>query len=138
MVQVIQGLAADHEHYGGGAPLVHVHYVERMVHGNGIAIRTYGEIKIAAKEVVFARELKLNTIQVLLLTPKTGSHWLYHVQKWVHNEGEYDNYASIDILSPSDAPYEMFASGGVAVDRQMPSQLPSEGSIWIDYEALGE
>jgi len=26
----------------------------------------------------------------------------------------------------------------VAVNRQMPTQLPSDGSIWLDYEALGE
>lgn len=140
MVQVIRGKADDHHHFGGGAPLIHVHHVHRDVHGNGIAIRVYGEIKIAAKEVVFAKELKLNTLQVLVLTPEHMSHWPFWVNKWIHHKGEYDNYASIDIISPGDTNsfYEMFDTGrGSALDPQQ-TVLPYDGSIWLDFVALGE
>jgi hypothetical protein len=116
-------------------PLIHIHYIERTVHGNGIAIKVYGEMKIAAKEYVYARELKLNTIEVLLLTPMTGDHHLYHVQKYVYNKGEYDNYASVDIFSA--AGYEMVASGR-AGEIAAATSLPDEGSIWLDFIVLGE
>ena len=72
-------------------PLIHIHYIERVVHGRGIAVKVYGKMKIAAKEYVYARELKLNTIECLNLTPETGTHTGYIVQKWVYNPGEYDN-----------------------------------------------
>lgn len=135
MVQVIQRPESEHAGYGGGHPLIHVHFIERFVHGNGIGIKVYGEMKIAGKEVVFARELKLNTIQVLVLTPETGAHHLYHVQKYIHNKGEYDNYASVDIFS-ADA-YEMIASGRSG-SISAATSLPSGGSIWLNYIALGE
>jgi hypothetical protein len=117
-------------------PLIHIHYIERTVHGNGIAIKVYGEMKIAAKEYVYARELKLNTIEVLLLTPMTGDHHLYTVQKYVYNKGEYDNYASVDIFSA--AGYEMLAGAGRAVSVDAASSLPEDGSIWLDFIVLGE
>ena len=138
MVQVVLGRWADHEDYGGGAPLVHIHHVERSVHGNGIAIKVYGEVKIAAKEVIFAREMKLNTIQELQLTVETGHHWMFVPQKWVYHKGEYDNYASVDIFCQDAVPYEMRASGAVAVNLTRPSALPEDGSIWLNFEALGE
>jgi hypothetical protein len=116
-------------------PLIHIHYIERTVHGNGIAIKVYGEMKVAAKEYVYAREMKLNTIEVLNLTPMTGDHHLYHVQKYVHNKGEYDNYASIDIFSADG--YEMLASGRSS-SISAASSLPEDGSIWLDFMALGE
>jgi hypothetical protein len=116
-------------------PLIHIHYIERTVHGNGIAIKVYGEMKVAAKEYVYAREMKLNTIEVLTLTPMTGDHHLYHVQKYVHNKGEYDNYASIDIFSADG--YEMLASGRSS-SISAASSLPEDGSIWLDFMALGE
>ena len=106
-------------------PLIHIHHIARDIHGNGIAIRVYGEMKIAAKEIVYARELKLNTIQTLNLTTETGKHTLYHPQKWIYHKGEYDNYASIDIFD--DAGNEITAGSG-----------PSDGSVWLDFIALGE
>ena len=106
-------------------PQVQIHHIERYVHGNGIAVKVWGEMKIAAKEIVYAREMKLNTIQVLLLTTLTGTHTLYHPQKWVYNKGEYDNYASIDIFD--DAGSEITAGSG-----------PEDGSVWLDFMALGE
>jgi len=90
-------------------PLIHIHYIERTVRGSGIAIKVYGEMKIGAKEYVYARELKLNTIEVLVLTPETGDHHLYSVNKYIHNKGEYDNYASVDIYSA--AAYQMDPTG---------------------------
>jgi len=108
-------------------PLIHIHYIERTVHGNGIAVKVYGEMKIAAKEIVYARELQLNTIEVLHLTPHTGVHRGYIPQKWIYNKGEYDNYASIDIFD--DAGNEITAGHANA---------PEDGSIWLDFIALGE
>lgn len=138
MVEVIIAERSDHTYYGGGQPRIEVHHIERAVHGNSIAIKVYGEMKIAAKEVVFARELKLNTLEVLVLTPETGDHWLYHAQKWIYRKGEFNNYASIDILIPQYAPYEMLASGAVALPRTRPTSLPDNGSIWLNFIALGE
>jgi len=107
-------------------PLIHIHYIERVVHGNGIAIKVYGEMKIAAKEYVYARELKLNTLQVLLLTPETGTHAHgYIAHNYIHHKGEYDNYASIDVFD--DTGTEVTAGAG-----------PSDGSIWLNFIAIGE
>ena len=106
-------------------PLIHIHYIDRPVQGRGISVRVYGKMKIAAKEYVYARELKLNTIEVLVLTPETGTHTGYLVQKWVYNPGEYDNYASVDI----------FDTGGTEITA---GRGPEDGSIWLDFIALGE
>jgi len=106
-------------------PLIHIHYIERMVQGSGIAVKVYGEMKIAAKEYVYARELGLNTIQTLQLTPLTGAHTGYIAQTYIHNKGEYDNYASIDV----------FDTGGTEITA---GNGPEDGSIWLNFEALGE
>ena len=82
-------------------------------------------MKVAAKEYVYARELKLNTIEVLLTTPMTGTHTAYITQNWIYNKGEYDNYASIDIFN--DAGTEITAGNG-----------PEDGSLWLNFIALGE
>jgi len=111
-------------------PLIHIHYIERVVHGQGIALKVYGEMKIAAKEVVYARELKLNTIQTLHLTPETGVHRPYIAQKWIYNKGELDNYASIDVFTvEAGTEYEVTAGHTYA---------PEDGSIWLNFIALGE
>ena len=134
MVQVVRverlpltttGSATNDIGYPGWSPLIHIHHVERNVFGNGIAIHVYGEMRIAAKEVVYARELKLNTIQTMTLTAETGTHTSYNVQKYIHAKGEYDNYASIDI----------FNAAGTEITRGLG---PDEGSVWLDFEALGE
>lgn len=127
MVEVIQALAAEHLAYGGGAPLIQIHSIERHVFGNGICIHVYGELKIAAGERVWARELKLKTIQTMNLTceiPRRMGHG-YIANKYIYHKGEYGNYASIDVYDDTGA----WGSRG---------QLPAEGSIWIDFEALGE
>jgi len=127
MVEVITDRrTSDDIGYGDSNPLIHIHHVERNVFGNGIAIHIYGEMRLAAKEVVYARELMLNTIQTLTLTAETGTHNSYNVQKYIYHKGEYDNYASIDIFNTTtDA--EVTAGNG-----------PDEGSVWLDFEALGE
>jgi len=142
MVQVITGADTRRGHTipegtpaGQGTPLIHVHYVRRDVHGNGIGIKVYGELKIAAKEMVYARELKLNTLQVLLLTIEQGTHYNLNPTKWIYNKGEYDNYASIDIFGV--AGYEMLTTGQTATDT-LPTYLPYDGSIWVNFLALGE
>ncbi len=127
MVQVIHVVrTADDIGYPGYSPLIHIHHVERSVFGNGIAIHIYGEMRIAAKEVVYARELMLNTIQTLTLTPETGTHTPYHAQKYIYHKGEFGNYASVDIFTVVDG-VELAVDAG-----------PDEGSVWLDFEALGE
>jgi len=141
MVEVIRTLSSDRHDRGFGAaaygaPLIHIHDVERNVFGNAIVVKVWGQMKIAAKEVVFARELKLNTLQILLLTPETGLHWPWTANKWVYHKGEYDNYASIDILSPQTA-YQWEADTRTAA-ALVPATLPADGSIWLNFMALGE
>lgn len=132
MVQVIYSKLADHTDYGGGQPTIHVHHVARDVHGTGIAIRVYGEMKIAAKEVVFAKELKLNTIQMLVLTPEAPTvDFAFTAQKYIHHKGEYDNYASIDIFSHG-------VDGATAELEAGNANAPYDGSIWLNFIALGE
>ena len=121
---------------GQGTPLIHVHYVRRDVHGNGIGIKVYGELKIAAKEIVYARELKLNTLQVLSLTIEQGTHYMLTPSKWISNKGEYDNYASIDIFGVTG--YEMRSRYADRTQVTVPNTLPYDGSIWVNFVALGE
>ncbi len=125
MVQVVRGDRGGGGTARGSGPVVHIHFIERVVQGSGVAVKVFGELKIAGQEYVYARELKLNTIEVLLLTTKTGAQTLYHPQKWVNNEGEYENYASINIFD--DAGTSITAGSG-----------PADGSIWLDFMALGE
>lgn len=108
-------------------PLIYIHYVERTVQGSGIAIKVYGDMKIAAGEVVYARELKLNTIETLVLTPFTGVHTGYVAQKWIYLPGAYDNYASIDVF---DVDGHRITPGS--------QYAPEDGSIWLNFIAQGE
>jgi len=111
-----------------GTPEIHVHFIERNVFGNGIGIRVYGEMKIASGEIVYAREMKLNCLQVLNLTPEYSRQPTvqdYCAKKWIYHKSEFDNWASIDIYEATDG-WEAAGS------------LPSDGSIWLDFIALGE
>ena len=137
MVEVIQRPSSEHTDYGGGQPLLHLHLVERTIHGNHVAVKVWGEMKIAAKEVVFARELKLKTLQVLLLTPEAGWHAPTTVAKNIYHKGELDNYASIDILAVDAHGYEMTAGSRVGT-LTIPSELPYDGSMWLNFMAVGE
>lgn len=129
MVEVIITNGSDHtgSSQGGGNPLIHIYAIERHVHGNGIHGKVWGEMKIAAGERVWAHELKLNSIEVLNLTPElnTPNTHGYITQKHIHHKGEYNNYASIDIYDDA-ATYQ---SAGTA---------PVDGSIWLDFQAKGE
>ena len=127
MVEVIQTLEADHLLYGGGRPLIHIHHIERSVFGNGIAVTVYGEMKIAAGERVWAKELLLKTIQVLTLTPEIDRRMDHGfiANKYVHHKGEYGNYASIDVFDDTGA-WQGAGTGRI------------DGSIWLDYISLGE
>ena len=140
MVEVYVSRYADHTDYGGGQPLIHIHSIKREVFGNEISLWVAGEIKIAAKEVVFAKELKMNTIQWLVLTPEAGDHVPYIVSKWIYRKGYYGNYASIDIFAPT-AGYELRA--GTRSQTPTPtiggsSTLPYDGSLWLNFVAGGE
>lgn len=114
-------------HANGACPQIQVHYKYRDIFGNGIAVRVYGEMKIAATERVWAQELGLKTIQVLVLTPELplNNGLGYMAQKYINHKGEYNNYASIDIYD--DASTLQAAGTG-----------PVDGSIWLDFIALGE
>jgi hypothetical protein len=140
MVEVYQANALDHVLYGGGNPLIHIHSIRREVFGNEISLWVAGEMKIAAKEVVFAKELKLNSIQVLVLTPEAADHVPYIVNKWIYRKGLYDNYASIDIFAPT-AGYELRSGSRTQVGTPTigaQSQLPYDGSLWLNFVAVGE
>jgi len=134
MVEVIipnevHGGSAGPVNYGGTGPkpLIHIHNIKRVVHGNGIAIMVQGEIKIAAGMYVYARDLKLNTLQQLNLTPELNLNNTvgYMAQKFIYHKGELDNYASIDIYSDDGT-------------WQGPGTGPVDGSIWLDFTAIGE
>ena len=57
-------------------------------------------MKIAGGERVWAKELGLKTLQVLVLTPEINRRGLgYMAQKYIHQKGAYNNYASIDVFS---------------------------------------
>lgn len=127
MVEVIQTLAANHVLYGGGAPLIHIYGIERHVHGNGVWLVVYGEMKIAAGERVWASELKTNSIEVLVLTcemNRNDGHG-YIAQKYIHQKGAYENYASIDIYDDLG----VFKARGLG---------PIDGSIWLDFICKAE
>ena len=127
MVEVIISKGADHLNYGGGTPLIHIHSIRREVFGNEIAITVMGEMKIAAGERVWAKELKLKTLQVLNLTPEIfppDAHG-YMAQKNIYNKGEFGNYASIDVYDDAGE----WQSSGVG---------RTDGSVWLDFTALGE
>ncbi len=111
-----------------GTPEVHIHFIERNVFGNGIGVRVYGELKIASGEIVYARELKLNCLQVLCLTSeykRQDTDQNYQPVKWIYHKSEFDNWASIDIYEATDG-------------WEARGNLPSDGSIWLDFIALGE
>lgn len=131
MVEIIRGLRIPP--YPTGrltatyGPLIHIHSVQRHVHGNGISITVYGEMQIAAGEFVMARELKLNTLQVLSLTCEQPSQTGvgYIANKRIFTKGAYDNYASIDIYDD-------------ASNLLTPGIGPEGGSIWLNFIANGE
>jgi len=110
------------------SPRIEIHHVRRTVHGNGIAIKVWAEIKIAAKEWIYAHELKLNTIQVMQLTPepKIQNAIGYMVGKTIFYKGQYGNYASIDV----------YQDDGTQCDAG--ANCPTDGSIWLDAVILGE
>jgi len=130
MVNVMTVRPEDHSspYPGRGAcPQIHVHFDHRDIFGNGIAVRVYGEMKIAAGERVWARELGLKTLQVLVLTPELNlNNGLgYMAQKYISFKGRYNNFASIDIYDD-------------ASNWQSPGTGPVDGSLWLDFVALGE
>jgi len=131
MVQVISQPRPSGDYWwqqNTGSPLIHIHFIERNVFGNGIGVRVYGELKIAAGEIVYAREMKLNCLQVLSLTSEVNANEQgagYVPSKWIYHKSEFDNFASIDI----------FDTGGT---WQGAGTGPTDGSIWLDFIALGE
>lgn len=136
MVHTIHGYQWRPNGTPQGSPLIQIHNVVRHIHGNGIAVHVYGEMKIGAKEVVYARDLKLKTLQVLLLTVESGAHYPFTAQKWIYSKGYLDNYASVDVFA-FDYAYEMLPSGR-QTQISAPPYLPDEGSIWLNFEAVGE
>lgn len=129
-MEIVRTLRANPAPIGGPhvwGPLIHIHKVDRDVHGNGIDIKIYGEMQIAAGSYVYARELKLNTLEVLALTPMIplNNGLGYMAQQWTTSKGLYDNYASIDIYDDASV-------------WQTPGTGPSDGSVWLSFIAEGE
>jgi len=129
MVEVIITRGSDHTgaSQGGGNPLIHIAGIERHVHGNGVYGKVYGNMKIAAGERVWAHELKLNSIETLVLTPELNRNTGlgYMAQKYVSQPGAYNNYASIDIYDDASV-WENAGTG------------PVDGSIWLNFIGQGE
>jgi len=115
-------------------PRLEIQVQERVVAGEHVFVRVYGEMKIGAKERVYARDLGLRTIQLLMLQPEHGTHNPYTTGVWIYRKGELDNYASVDIFSMDG--YEMYLNAQVAVSAA--STLPYDGSLWLGFIALGE
>lgn len=135
MVQVIN--TGDTRSSGiHGVPLIHIHDVERHIHGNSVVVKVWGQMKIAAKERIYARELKMNTLQILMLTVDDIVYPIVPV-KWIYHKGEFDNYASIDILGPQSA-WQFPAGAEARQDVAAITALPHDGSIWLNFMALGE
>ncbi len=133
MVQVIQRPRPDDKanywwKQPTGTPLIHIHRVIRDNFGNGVGVRVVGEMLIAAGEIVYASELKLNSLETLQLTPEYSRQptvQVYTPVKWIYRKGEYGNWASIDIYEATDG-------------WEAAGNLPSEGSIWLDFIADGD
>jgi len=105
---------------------VYIHFIERTVHGNGIGIKVYGEMLTYGDLIIQAHELKLNTLEELQLTPM-GSDQAYMANKYIVDKGLYGNEASIHVYDESWNPIDGTNKGPEA-----------EGSIFLDFEALGE
>ena len=116
-------------------PRLEIQVQERHVEGAGVYVKVYGEMKIGAKERVYARDLGLKTIQLLMLQPEHGTHNAYTTGVWIYRKGELDNYASIDIFSM--ASNEMLSAAAVT-GLSAATSLPYDGSLWLGFIALGE
>ena len=113
--------------YAASGIRVDIHFIERTVHGNGIGIKVYGEMLVGGSATtVYAYDLKLNTLEELQLTPM-GIDQPYGHGKYIYNKGLYGNYASIQV----------FDENNVEISANNPGP-EAEGSIWLDFEALGE
>lgn len=129
-MRIIQVLRAPPLPAGAAAvysPVIRIHFEERTVAGKGIAKKVYGDMKVAAGEYVYARELELNTLKCLVLTPEVGFYngLGYMAQKTIVTPGALDNYASIDVFDDAST-------------WQSPGVGPVDGSIWLNFVAMGE
>jgi hypothetical protein len=110
---------------------VEIHAMERVRNGYSSFIRVYGEMRIAARECVLASELKLSTINMLMLTPESaagaGTAGTLSSKAFIKQKGQFDNWASIDIYN--DAGTYIIAGNAAALDN---------GSVWLQFMALGE
>ena len=114
-------------------PRLEIQVQERYVRGESVHVKVYGEMKIGAKERIYARDLGLKTLQLLILQPEHGTHNPYTTGVWIYRKGELDNYASVDIFSM--AGYEMYDT---RVSVSAATTLPYDGSLWLGFIALGE
>lgn len=106
-------------------PRIEIHDIVRHVHGNCTVVQSDGEMKIAAKEIVYAYELGMKSIEKLILQPEAANHTMYTSSVWIYHKGELDNYASVDIFT--DTNVEITAGNG-----------PTDGSLWLGFHAAGE
>lgn len=109
-------------------PQIDIHYIERKVHGNGIAVKVWGEMLVASQESVHSYDLGLTSLQVLILTPLTGKYTIdpHSGQrdtipwptKYVWAKGRPDNRATIYLWDDTSTEHT--------------------GSVWLDFHALGD
>ena len=108
---------------------VEIQAIERLTSGYSNVVKVYGEMKIGARESVYAHELKLSTIKMILLTPENtwgnGAEWAAKV--YIRQKGQFDNWASIDIYDSTGA--EITPGHAQAQDN---------GSVWLAFLAVGE
>lgn len=110
----------------GPSPRIEIHAVDPVTEGYGVTKKVYGQILCAGSELIYAEDLKLRTIHVLLLTPETPAPGNdYYAKDVVWNKGVYNNYASIDIYHPAGT---LITAGNG----------PSNGSVWLHFLAVGE
>lgn len=112
-----------------GHPIIHIHFVERAFHGRGEAVKIYGEMRVAAMEQVWARDLLMKSIEVLLLTPLTTRHEGFMAQNYIFDKGAFNNYASIDVYDDA---------GNQLIPGSAHCPADGMGSIWLNFLAMGD
>lgn len=100
----------------------------RPIPGNE-AVITIGEVLMSSQERIYSYDLDLKTLKNIVFTPKSGKYTIdpysgqrdsaaMSVTKYIYNEGEPDNWATVHIWDHDGAEHT--------------------GSVWLNFWALGE
>lgn len=92
------------------------------------AVVVWGEVLISSQEVIRSQDLDLLTIKNLLLLPQTGKYTtdphsgvkdtIPWPTKYIYNKGEPDNEATVYLWDDTSTEHD--------------------GSVWLNFQALGE